>query len=85
VEGFGSPVWTRFELLRPKTRSTRTTLDAFRPMTSAQYGHAHPDWAPSRDPSRTTENEHVRAENPVRAVDTPAFLAEVRNVVAFGG
>src|ERR1039457_5175361 len=28
----------------------------------------------SRDPSRTTENEHLRAENPVRAVNTTAFL-----------
>ena len=37
-------------------------------MAYAQDWHVHPGWVPNRDPSRTTENEHLRAENPVRAV-----------------
>src|ERR1035437_5089533 len=45
---------TRFELLRRKTRSARTTPIAFRPMTSVQDRRTHPDWAPSKDESRTT-------------------------------
>jgi hypothetical protein len=50
----GSPHWTRFELSRPKTRTARTNSIALRPMTSAQNRRTHPDWAPSRDYSRTT-------------------------------
>src|ERR1039457_725015 len=68
----GSPGRTRFELLRPKMLAARTSSISFRRMAYAQNWHAHPDWVPSRDPSRTTENEHLRAENPVEAVDTTA-------------
>src|ERR1017187_2402139 len=39
--------------------SARTTPIPFRPMASAQNSHACPDWAPSRDASRTTEDEHL--------------------------
>lgn len=46
---YGSPHWTRFELSRPKARSARTTLIAFRPMAYAQGWHTHPDWVPSKD------------------------------------
>src|ERR1035437_3189141 len=49
----GSPVWTRFELLRLKARSSRTTSIAFRSMTSIPNRSTHPDWVPSRDESRT--------------------------------
>src|SRR5258708_11893519 len=38
-ELFGSPPWTRFELLRPETSSTRTTPIAFGPMACAPNWH----------------------------------------------
>jgi hypothetical protein len=60
----GSPVWIHFELLRPKTGSARTTPIAFRPMASAQNRRTHPDWAPSKDESRTRENQQPQTDNP---------------------
>src|SRR5450759_4083776 len=63
---YGSPQWTRFELLRPKTRSARTTLIAFGPVRSEQNRRSHPAWAPSRDGIRTKrdENKHLRTDKP---------------------
>ena|ERR1035437_8196328 len=56
----GSPVWTRFELLRLKARSSRTTSIAFRSMTSIPNRSTHPDWVPSRDESRTTREPAIK-------------------------
>jgi len=61
--GIGSPGRTRFELLQPNGRSARTSPIAFGPMAYAQNWQAHPDWVPSRDPSRTGDHDHHRVEN----------------------
>jgi len=50
---FGSPPWTRFELLRHKTAAARTASSDRRATAIAPNRPDSPDWVPSLDTSRT--------------------------------
>src|SRR5450631_2615417 len=75
---FGSPHWTHFELLRCKTWSDRTIPIAFSSMTSARYLHAHPDWGPGLDKSRTSQV--VNPADGVPALPTRSFFFQFHAV-----
>jgi len=78
-EDCGSPVWTRFELLRPETRSTRTTPIASSAMTYVRNGQARPDWAPSPDKTGTRRS----ASRQYQPTGWPALLCKRFPVVVW--
>ena len=64
----GSPVWTRFEPMRPEARPIRTAEVAFRPMVCAPSWHFRPSWAPRLAKSRTRHAGAHFSRNPLKYI-----------------
>src|SRR5579864_1107217 len=82
---FGSPPWTRFELLRPRTPPARTRRTALFTRGSEQKAAVHPGWAPSLDTFRIRQSNfrmsHNRTERLCAAIPQHQILLPAGSIL----